>query len=103
MCMLTSRFDLPYWNRTKVLCRNFSGALSKLYCASQAASRRRSMAGCTWAVILSSCSPAPEKSLDQKITAPHTDGVRGGCSPQNNLYDGQLTGSCKHFYRTTIL
>jgi hypothetical protein len=22
---------------------------------------------------------------DQKITAPHTDGVKGGCSPQNNL------------------
>jgi len=21
---------------------------------------------------------------DQKITAPHTDGVKGGCSPQNN-------------------
>jgi len=31
------------------------------------------MAGCTRAVILSSCSPAPEKSLDQKMTAPHTE------------------------------
>jgi len=30
---------------------------------------------------------------------PHPTGMRGGCSPQNNLYDGQLTGSCKHFVR----
>jgi len=22
---------------------------------------------------------------DQKITAPHTDGVKGGCSPQNTI------------------
>ena len=62
------------------------------------------MAGCTRAVILSSCSPAPEKSLDPKNDRPpHPTGMRGGCSPQNNLYDGQLAGKCKHFYRATIL
>jgi hypothetical protein len=43
-------------------------------------------------------------SLGQKnYRPPHPTGVRGGCSPQNNLYDGQLTGSCKHFYCTTVL
>jgi hypothetical protein len=28
--------------------------------------------------------PSASDFRDQKITAPHTDGVKGGCSPQNN-------------------
>jgi len=70
-------------NRTKVLCRNFSGVLSKLYRTSQAASKAtEAWLGYTWAVILSS--PPRIISLIKKITASqHPTGVRGGCSPQN--------------------
>jgi len=30
--------------------------------------------------------PSAPDFMIKKVTAPHTDGMKGGCSPQNNAY-----------------